>query len=387
MAKKSISRDSHNVASALLPAGFADVLPPTAEIEAAAVETLIAEFRRYGYARVKPPLIEFETDLLAGTGATMAEQTFRLMDPVSQRMMGVRADITVQVARIATTRLTKMPRPLRLSYAGQVLRVRGTQLRPERQFTQVGAELVGVDTALADAEIIILSASSLQRLGIKNLSVDLALPGLASLIVNTKGVPENLQQALDRRDARAAARLAGPAGKSLAALIKACGPIAPAMKVLDRVGLPKQCRALVTRLHSVVVNLSKALPELVVTVDFVEQRGFAYEQGIAFTLFARGVRGELGRGGDYVISSAEGAAQEAACGVTLYMDSILRGLPQSLFSKRLFAPCTTDPQRLAALRQEGWIVIMGLSKVKSDTAEARRLNCTHVLIKNKPQLL
>ena len=90
---------------ALLPAGLRDLLPPDAETEAAAVEALMEVFAAHGYQRVKPPLLEFEDSLLAGSGAAVAEQTFRLMDPDSQRMMGLRADITPQVARIATTRL------------------------------------------------------------------------------------------------------------------------------------------------------------------------------------------------------------------------------------------------------------------------------------------
>ena len=105
---------------ALLPAGLADDLPPEADIEAAVVGALMATFRAHGYERVKPPLIEFEESLLAGPGAALAQQTFRIMDPQSQRMLGVRADMTVQVARIAETRLRERPRPLRLSYAGQV---------------------------------------------------------------------------------------------------------------------------------------------------------------------------------------------------------------------------------------------------------------------------
>ena len=128
---------------ALLPAGLGDGRPPAAAQEAWATELLIATFAARGYARVKPPLIEFEETLLAGAGSDLGPQTFRLMDPVSQRMMGLRADMTPQVARIAATRLAKEPRPLRLCYAGQVLRVKGSQLRPERQFAQVGAELIG----------------------------------------------------------------------------------------------------------------------------------------------------------------------------------------------------------------------------------------------------
>src|ERR1700761_2481149 len=137
---------------ALLPHGLRDILPPDARIEADTVERLMAILGQYGYDRVKPPLVEFESSLLDGPGAAMTHETFRLMDPISHRMIAVRADMTLQIARIATTRLVKSPRPLRLSYAGQVLRVRGSQLRPERQVGQVGAELIGSDAPEADAE-------------------------------------------------------------------------------------------------------------------------------------------------------------------------------------------------------------------------------------------
>ena len=131
---------------ALLPAGLRDLLPPDAEVEAAAVEAMMGCFAAHGYQRIRPPLLEFEDSLLAGSGAAVAEQTFRLMDPVSQRMMGLRADTTPQVARIATTRLAGAPRPLRLSYAGQCLRVRGHHLAPDRQVAQAGIELIGSDS-------------------------------------------------------------------------------------------------------------------------------------------------------------------------------------------------------------------------------------------------
>src|ERR1700754_2946812 len=161
---------------ALLPAGLVDLLPPEAEFEAGVMNGLIAAFARYGYDRVKPPLIEFEDSLLGGSGAARAHQTFRIIDPVSQRMLGVRADMTLQIARIATSRLAEIPRPLRLSYAGQVLRVKGSPNRPERQFGQVGAELIGSSSSHADAEVILMAAKSLRELGLSGLSVDLGLP-------------------------------------------------------------------------------------------------------------------------------------------------------------------------------------------------------------------
>src|SRR5271170_1534238 len=173
---------------ALLPAGLRDLLPPEAETEAASVEALMAAFAQHGYQRVKPPLLEFEDGLLAGTGAATADQTFRLMDPDTHRMMGVRADITPQVARIATTRLAGAPRPLRLSYAGQCLRVRSTQLAPERQVAQAGIELIGPDIAAADAEIVLVGAEALAALGLTRLSFDLTMPPLVDKLIEEAGV-------------------------------------------------------------------------------------------------------------------------------------------------------------------------------------------------------
>ncbi|MGA7868661.1 MAG: ATP phosphoribosyltransferase regulatory subunit, partial [Stellaceae bacterium] len=127
---------------ALLPTGMHDLLPPEAEIEAQVVAQLMMTLAAHGYERVKPPLVEFEDTLFSGAGAAMAAATFRMMDPASHRMIGVRADMTPQIARIAATRLGDAPRPLRLSYAGQVLRVTGSEIRSERQIGQVGAELI-----------------------------------------------------------------------------------------------------------------------------------------------------------------------------------------------------------------------------------------------------
>ena len=106
---------------ALLPAGFKDQLPSMAAHEAFIVQAIIEQCEAYGYERIKPPLIEFEDSLFNRAGVSMTENSFRFMDPVSGKMMGIRADMTVQVARIATTRLAHLERPLRLCYSGEVL--------------------------------------------------------------------------------------------------------------------------------------------------------------------------------------------------------------------------------------------------------------------------
>src|SRR5487761_2765020 len=195
---------------ALLPAGLRDLLPPGAETEASAVEALMTVFAAHGYQRIRPPLLEFEDSLLAGSGAAVADQTFRLMDPDSQRMMGLRADTTPQVVRIATTRLAGAPR---LSSAGQCLRVRGSQIAPDRQVPQAGIELIGRDSPAADAEIILVGAEALAAAGLARPSFDLTLPTLTPALMDDAGIEAApraaLARALDRKDAASVARHGG----------------------------------------------------------------------------------------------------------------------------------------------------------------------------------
>ena len=186
----------------LLPAGLMDLLPPEAEREAALVETLMAAFAAHGYERVKPPLLEFEDSLLAGSGAAVAEQTFRLMDPVSQRMMGLRADTTPQVARIAATRLGGRPGRCACATPARCCGVRGTQIAPERQLPQVGVELIGSDAAAADAEVGVVAAEALGRAGVTGVSLDISLPTMAATLLDAAGMT---LEALARAVAPAAA--------------------------------------------------------------------------------------------------------------------------------------------------------------------------------------
>ena len=378
-------------AKALLPAGLSDVLPPQAEHEQATVQCLMSTFGSFGYQRIKPPLMEFEDSLLSGSGAPLARQTFRLMDPVSQRMMGLRPDMTMQVARIATTRLARAPRPLRLSYAGQVLRVTGSQLRPERQFGQVGAELVGSTSHLADVEVILMAVAALRAAGIARMTVDLALPTLVPAIAAGLGIAEKplarLRAALDRKDAAAVAAVAedlGPAGGLFSDLLAASGPAETALKALAGLDLPPAAAAERAALVRVTESVRAGEPDLMVTVDPVEHRGWEYHTGVAFTLFAPGVRGELGSGGRYRALTPNddngiGTPGEAATGLTLFMDTVMRALAPAAGPERLYLPAGTTLAEARRLRGEGWIAVAAIDDGGDAVAEARRLACSHIL--------
>ena len=378
---------------ALLPAGLHDLLPPRAAQESATIAGIMDVFNSCGYEQVKPPLVEFESTL-AGNGAngggSLAGQMFRLMDPASQRMMAVRADITLQVARIAGTRMVDVPRPVRLSYAGQILRVRGNQLRPERQFAQVGVELIGLDDVAADVEVIILAAEGLRAAGISEPTIDINSPALVANILSGIDLDDSavsdLRESLDRKDAgatkeilRAQGVLLSDSGKALCALIRTVGPADQVIEELKSIDLPDGARAEVQRLTDVVMGVSTALPNLSLTLDPVEYRGFEYQTGVSFTVFAEGVRGELARGGRYITESGE-----AATGVSLYMDTILRALPEATPVSRLYLPTGTAFSVGQAQRADGWITVAALGDVQDAAAEATRLACSHILINDKP---
>jgi ATP phosphoribosyltransferase regulatory subunit len=378
---------------ALLPAGLHDLLPPRAAQESATIAGIMDVFNSCGYEQVKPPLVEFESTLVgngANGGGSLAGQMFRLMDPASQRMMAVRADITLQVARIAGTRMVDVPRPVRLSYAGQILRVRGNQLRPERQFAQVGVELIGLDDVAADVEVIILAAEGLRAAGISEPTIDINSPALVANILSGIDLDDSavsdLRESLDRKDAgatkeilRAQGVLLSDSGKALCALIRTVGPADQVIEELESIDLPDGARAEVQRLTDVVMGVSTALPNLSLTLDPVEYRGFEYQTGVSFTVFAEGVRGELARGGRYITESGE-----AATGVSLYMDTILRALPEATPVSRLYLPTGTAFSVGQAQRADGWITVAALGDVQDAAAEATRLACSHILINDKP---
>ncbi|NQW10622.1 MAG: ATP phosphoribosyltransferase regulatory subunit [Alphaproteobacteria bacterium] len=371
---------------ALLPAGLRDILPPNAGNEARLIEALMARLAAHGYERVKPPLIEFETSLLEGPGAVTSDRLFRLMDPMSQRMMGVRADMTVQVARIASTRLKNAGRPLRLCYAGEVLRTVASQLNPEREVVQVGAELIGSPTAEADAEIILVAVEALKAVGVGGLSLDLMVPTLVPAVLAGLAAPAEdiarLRAAVDRKDMAAVEELAGAARPVLTRLLEASGRKDAALAMLAGLDLPDEARAALDRLTQVTDRVAAVEPTLAITLDPVENRGFEYHTGIAFSLFARGVRGEMGRGGRY---RPNGDETGTATGFTLYMERVLQALPSPTPRPRVYVPYGTSRDEAAALRAAGRATVQGLEPAVDPVAEARRLECSHVWLEGRAE--
>jgi len=282
------------------------------------------------------------------------------------------------VARIAATRLTNSPRPLRLSYAGACVQAQGGFLVADREISQVGIELIGPDSPSADAEIIVLGAQALAAIGLARFSFDLTLPPLALTLIEEAGIPATarpaLMRALDRKDAAEVAIHGGSIVRTLTDLLLGAGPAARALEVLDQADLTPGARALVERMAASVAAIQTRAPDLRLTIDPIEFRGWRYHTGLCVTVYAPGRHEELGRGGRYLSGGGE-----PACGLTLRPEAILRAIPPRPVRPRLFLPHGTGASEAGALRASGYATLAALDPVGDPAAEAQRLGCTHYL--------
>ncbi|HYZ47537.1 MAG TPA: ATP phosphoribosyltransferase regulatory subunit [Sphingomonas sp.] len=356
----------------LLPEGLRDRLPPQADAAAAILRAALDAVRAHGYERVAPPLAEYEESLVGRLKAGTARDLLRVVDPLSQRTLALRPDITTQVGRIAATRLAHRPRPLRLSYGGPVVKLRASQLRPEREMTQIGAELIGRDSAAAAAEIVALSVEALAAAGARGITVDLTLPDLVETLAAGAlplGPPETAQvRAL--LDAKDAGGLAALGASAYLPLIEAAGPFAEAiqrLRAFDSGG------ALASRLAALETVAARLEGVATVTLDPTERHGFEYQSWLGFSLFAQGLAGEIGRGGSYTILHEDGR-EEPAVGFSIYPDPLLDVLAPEAAVRRLFLPLGHDPAAAAALRAQGWVTVAALDDSCSDAG------CTHILV-------
>lgn len=309
----------------LLPNGFYDELASHAKERMHSIHLLLTHMMDAGYELVDPPLLEFEDTLFEGAGSALAEETFRVMDPKSHRMMGIRADMTVQVARIARTRLHTEARPLRLAYAGQVLRVKGDGLYGQRQLWQTGMELVGSDTLESELEVLGLALASLKTLGIqKDVCVDFTIPQLVPRVLESLHIPQAERQAilhaLDKKDGATIKRLVS---QSVASQLLPLLALDTSLEQLQDMEMPTDMQALCARLGRMIAALEKKKTNVHISVDVLESLKFPYHTGIAFSIFAKGAKSELARGGKYHIACSSDK-EEPACGVTFYVNELLR---------------------------------------------------------------
>ena len=356
-------------------------MPPEAEAAASILRAVLDCVATHGYARVAPPLAEFEEELAGRLKSARSKDLLRFVDPVSQRTLALRPDITAQIGRIATTRMASDARPLRLCYGGLVLKLRATQLRPERELTQAGAELVGSDSVAAAIEVIGVAIEALMASGVRNVTLDLTLPDLVDALAAgpLPLAPDRIDSVKTALDAKDAGALSATNAAVYLPLIAAAGPVEMAIAQLRGLGLGKTLEGRLTALEAIVAALGDRVR---ITLDPTERHGFEYQSWIGFSLFCEGLAGEAGRGGSYTILHADGR-EEPAIGFSLYLDPLVDlGLMQAK-ARRIFIPLDAPAGAAAALRQKGWVTVSAIGT----GCDATALGCTHQLTDGVPNAL
>ena len=350
----------------LLPESIEDILP----LEARRIErlrrALLDEFVLHGYELVMPPLLEYVESLLTGSGHDMDLRTFKLVDQLSGRTMGIRADITPQVARIDAHLLNRKG-VARLCYCGSVLHTLPSGLTATREPLQVGAEIYGHVGIEADVEVVRLLAQALEIAGVKTSRIDLGHVGVFRALSARGGLEAELEQELfavlqakDMPDLRdLVMNVAEPVRSALLALPECYGGMEALQRALKL--LPGD-----VEIVQAVQDLDKLAAELVdlpVSFDLADLRGYHYHSGVAFAAYCTGHPGAIALGGRYdKVGKAFGRGRPAT-GFSMDLRELSQLAAEPVLPRAILAPAGGNNglrKAVAELRAEGNVVIEAL---------------------------
>jgi len=370
----------------LLPEYIEDIMPA----EAARIESLRRQlldlFTVNGYQYIIPPTLEYLESLITGTGRDLDLATFKVVDQLTGRLMGVRADTTPQAARIDAHMLNYQG-VSRLCYAGTVLRTKPDGLAHTREPLQLGAELFGHAGIESDIEIQRLMIKALQILGLKKLHIDFSHVGIFEALIKAGNISNNLESeiysALQGKDKATVAQLAqnldAKIKNALIALTDLNGSaeiLKQAEKVLPK--LPEITKSL-NDLSIVAVKLADL--NVQVGFDLSELRGYHYHSALVFAAYAQGYAGPLALGGRYdEVGQAFGRARPAT-GFSLDLRGVVTALSPAKLAKHILAPAGDDAdllEKIEALRSDGQVVIQEFPNVDTQLNE---LNCDRKLVR------
>ena len=376
----------------LLPEDIADVLPAQARKVETLRRAILDLYQSFGYELVAPPILEFLDSLLTGTGSDLNLQTFKLVDQLSGRTLGLRADITPQVARIDAHLLNRAG-VTRLCYAGSVAHARTPVGSSSREQLQLGAEIYGCATWEADFEAITLLLKTLELAGLKKVYLDLSHAGILTGIVADQKLDKEtiellygLLQSKDRpRLKQWAECLPAQLAQALLALTELNGPcaevLAKAKKVLPKHTAIDQALADLERIITAVNANNKISGGLELSIDLADLRGYQYHSGVMFASYVDGLPQPIARGGRYdQVGQAFGRSRPAT-GFSL--DLLTLASLSSLKERKLaiHAPWVQDvalDKVIEELRNRGEIVIQ---MPAGESVEAAEYACDRELVK------
>ena len=368
----------------LLPENIADVLPSEARKIEELRRVILDNFRLYGYEMVMPPMLEYVESLLAGAGDDTDLRTFKLIDQLSGRTMGLRADMTTQVARIDAHLLNRSS-ITRLCYAGSVLHTRPSGLHATREPFQIGAEIYGHGGLEADAEIQELALASLALSGFAEVRLDLSHVGVLRALIasDAHAIRDQAQihQHMRAKDVSGLRELTAGYAESLRAALLAFPSLYGDASVLQRARVLLPALPGINAALNDLETLVGLAGDAAVTIDLADLRGYQYESGAMFALYVPGLPNAVARGGRYDhVGEAFGRARPAT-GFSMDLRELARLLPIAERKPAIRAPWGREADlraKIVELRKAGEIVIQSLPGHENDQEE---FDCDRVLVK------
>ncbi len=351
----------------LLPENIADVLPSEARKIEELRRLMLDTFRTYGYELVMPPMLEYVESLLAGAGQDTDSKTFKLVDSMSGRLLGLRADMTTQVARI-DAHLLNRDTVTRLCYAGTVLHTRPSGLHATREQLQIGAEIYGHAGLEADAEIQELALATLALAGFEQPRLDLSHAGVLRAILAqdpaAKRDEQLLHALLKSKDMPGLEEATQDYAQATRAALMALPNLYGDVDVLTRAKEVLPALPGITRALAELAALAGcAIGRAQVAIDLADLRGYQYESGAMFALYVPGLPNAVARGGRYDhVGEAFGRARPAT-GFSLDLRELARLLPTADRKHAIRAPWGNAPElreKIAELRKAGEVVIQSM---------------------------
>ena len=370
--------------SQLLPEGFRDGLPDLAELEYSINSIFINLMLSNGFMIVKPPLVEFESSLFFLTKDSENIDSFRVMDPLTQKIMGIRSDITMQVARIACGSLAENKRPLRLCYTGDILKVKNNNINLSRQFTQIGAEIIGVDKTFSLSEIINLITEFFNSLKIRKFIINFYMPNLINLISKDFNLKkpefEILIDCYKNKNLSALKDISNDLFKMSEYLLQCIGNVDEKIDLLKKYKFPINIKS---EIYSFISQIKKIKDEFIkyeIIIDPLEIDESSYHKGFCFKIYSENSK-ELISGGGYDVDN------ELCSGFSGFLENlILESKIKKIIKSRILVEYNLKFEKIKSLQKNRkMIVIKSIKKFsKSQLAkEAKNQKCRYYFFQNE----
>ena len=359
----------------LLPEGFKVLLPAEAHKEENISRVILDLFFNNGYELVKTPIIEYEDNTSKNTLKYLSNNSFMLMEPETKKVLILRSDITSQVAKLASTKLNHYCRPIRLAYSGEVLRNIKNSYQTDRQFKQIGAEVLGGATNTSLIEILKITIDILLNFKIHNITIDFSLPTIFRLLEKKLSLNKKsnkiLREAIENKDT---STVKYKKFSYIIGLISLAGTIEEAKKEFKKHKFPSQIKNILNDFFKLTAQIKRKFPSLSITVDITEGKSFLEYNNFGFKIYNKDNAYPVAIGGDYRTNN-----NELGIGITFLVNKIIESVVLKE-KKKVYVPYNIDrvPKNLYKIS----ILIKELFPNKNSSVEAIKQKCDYILKNN-----